>query len=44
MYQCYSKVLMIGAGEITRQLKALTALGEDEDLVPSTHMETHNHL
>jgi hypothetical protein len=37
-------MLHVEAGEMAQQLRALAALLEDPDLVPSTHMAAHNHL
>lgn len=35
------KCLVLGAGEMDRQLKAMTALPEDPGQVPSTQMVAH---
>jgi hypothetical protein len=35
---------IMGAGEVTQQLRALTALPEVLSSIPSKHMVTHNHL
>ena len=34
----------MGPGQMTGHLRALAALAEDLDLIPSTHMVVHNHL
>jgi hypothetical protein len=39
-----SKTDALGAGEMGQQLRALDALAECLNLVPSTHMVAHNHL
>ena len=34
----------IGAGEVAQWLRALSALPEDLNSIPSNHMVAHNHL
>jgi hypothetical protein len=38
------KILFLGAGQMTQQLRALVALPEVPGSSPSTHMVAHNHL
>jgi hypothetical protein len=38
------KIILYGAGEMARQLRALAALAEDLDLVLSNHMASENYL
>jgi hypothetical protein len=36
--------LLLGAGELAQQFKALTSLPEVLSSIPSNHMVAHNHL
>lgn len=39
-----TKVYTVGTGKVAQQLRMLTALREDQDLVPSTDVAAHNQL
>ena len=41
-YYVTIRTTKIGAREVPWQLRALTALAEDQGLVPNTHRDTHS--